>query len=60
MKSNGDVILFVETKMECEIETLNEVKKKTIILMLPLKLFPLERIVTTNVHTLVVFNINKS
>ena len=31
MKSNGDVILFVETKMECEIETLNEVKKKTII-----------------------------
>ena len=28
MKSNGDVIMFVETKMECEIETLNEVKKK--------------------------------
>ena len=29
MKSNGDVVLFVETKMECEIETLNELKKKS-------------------------------
>ena len=29
MKSNGDVVLFVETKMECEIETLNEMKRQS-------------------------------